>query len=150
MASFTLGSLSERSERGSWRSQLWVAMRVDCRKGRPGKIPPRSMSDFPGQRREAPAGPGPETHSKRSLEAVPGSKEPREHRPLEPTGALQVAREAPETPPVRSRAGPADQEGRGGSQTVGNPLHRSRQPKQILSEPVSAASVALAAGHYTR
>ncbi len=72
MASFTLGSLSERSERGSWRSQLWVAMRVDCRKGRPGKIPPRSMSDFPGQRREAPAGPGPETHSKRSLEAVPG------------------------------------------------------------------------------
>ena len=46
MASLTLGSLSERSERGSWRSQSWVAMRVDCRKGWPGKIPPRLVSGF--------------------------------------------------------------------------------------------------------
>ena len=45
MAFLILGSLSERSERGSWRSQAWVAMRVDCRKGRPGKI-----SAAPGER----------------------------------------------------------------------------------------------------
>ena len=45
MAFLILGSLSERSERGSWRSQSWVAMRVDCRKGRPGKI-----SAAPGER----------------------------------------------------------------------------------------------------
>ena len=46
MAFLILGSLGERSERGSWRSQSWVAMRVDCRKGRPGKFPPRLVSDF--------------------------------------------------------------------------------------------------------